>query len=118
MADLTKKLEELLAKSEGGKYVLRLYVAGSTPQSSRAIQTMEQVCKTSLKDRCELSVVDLYQQPELAKAAQILAAPTADIGQGTAPAVATAHRRTVKPRTRLAGSGFETGRELSHARRG
>ena len=76
MADLTKTFEELLAKSKGGKYVLRLYVAGSTPQSSRAIQTLEQVCKTYLKDRCELCVVDLYQQPELAKAAQILAAPT------------------------------------------
>ena len=76
MADLTKTFEELLARSEGGKYVLRLYVAGSTPQSSRAIQTLEQVCKTYLKDRCELSVVDLYQQPELSKAAQILAAPT------------------------------------------
>jgi circadian clock protein KaiB len=57
-------------------YVLRLYVTGSTTRSARAIETARQICDTYLKDRHELEVVDLYQFPEAAARAQIIAAPT------------------------------------------
>lgn len=58
------------------KYLLRLFVTGITPQSSRAIANIKKICEEHLKGRYELEVVDLYQQPQLAKEEQILAAPT------------------------------------------
>jgi circadian clock protein KaiB len=59
-----------------GKYVLRLYVAGSTPQSSRAITNIKRICETHLKDRYVLTVVDLYEHRERAREDQIMVAPT------------------------------------------
>ena len=41
-------------------YVLQLYVAGSTPQSSRAITNLKAICEAHLKGRYELTVIDLY----------------------------------------------------------
>lgn len=57
-------------------FVLRLYVAGNSPQSQRAIERAKLFCERHLKGDYELSIVDLYQQPELAGEAQILALPT------------------------------------------
>jgi circadian clock protein KaiB len=58
------------------KFILRLYVAGSTPQSSRAITNIKTICETHLKERYDLTVVDLYEQKEQAHADQIMVAPT------------------------------------------
>jgi circadian clock protein KaiB len=58
------------------RYVLRLYVTGSTKRSTRAIETARQICDAYLKGRHELEVVDLYQHPEAAAREQIIAAPT------------------------------------------
>jgi circadian clock protein KaiB len=76
MSDTIQRLESLLARSRDGKYVLRLYAAGITPQSTRAIENLTAICDTYLKDRYELTVIDLYQQPELAHDEQVIAAPT------------------------------------------
>ncbi len=62
--------------SQDGKYILRLYVAGSTPQSSRAITNLKTICETHLKGRYELTVVNLYEQRERSRADQIVVAPT------------------------------------------
>ena len=56
--------------------VLRLYVAGQTPNSVRAIDNIKHICEEYLKGRFELEVVDIYQQPVLAKGDQIIAVPT------------------------------------------
>jgi circadian clock protein KaiB len=61
---------------QDGKYVLRLYVAGSTPQSSRAITNLKAICETYLKGRYDLVVVDLYEHRERAQEDQIVVAPT------------------------------------------
>lgn len=61
---------------EKGKYILRLYVAGSTPQSSRAITNLKAICETHLKDGYVLTVVDLYEHQERARQDQIMVAPT------------------------------------------
>ncbi len=58
-----------------GRYVLRLYVAGSTPQSSRAIANLKRICERHLQGCYDLTVVDLYLHKELAKSEQILVAP-------------------------------------------
>jgi circadian clock protein KaiB len=59
-----------------GKYILRLYVAGSTPQSGRAITNLKAICEANLAGRYSLTVVDLYAQPERAREDQIVVAPT------------------------------------------
>ena len=63
-------------KEETGRYVLRLYVAGKSPKSVNAIANLKKICEENLQGRYELEVIDLYQQPTLAKGEQIIAAPT------------------------------------------
>ncbi len=58
------------------RFVLRLYVAGITPRSRDAIANVTAVCEEHLAGRFELEIVDIYQQPNLAKGEQIVAAPT------------------------------------------
>ncbi len=72
----TELFEEAAAEGGKQKFVLTLFVAGMSPKSLRAIENAKQMCERYLKDRCEFEVVDVYQQPELAKSAQIIAAPT------------------------------------------
>jgi circadian clock protein KaiB len=57
-------------------YSLRLYVTGQTPRSAASIRNLRDVCDEYLEGRFELQVIDLYQRPELAKEAQVVAAPT------------------------------------------
>jgi circadian clock protein KaiB len=55
---------------------LRLFVAGATARSRQAILHVRQLCETELKGRCKLEVIDIYQQPKLARDHQIVATPT------------------------------------------
>jgi len=72
-------------KSENGKrrsskvrklYSLRLYITGQTPRSSASVRNLRKVCDEYLEGKFELEVIDVYQRPELAREAQIIAAPT------------------------------------------
>lgn len=58
------------------KYVLRLYVTGMTARSTAAIKNIKAICEEHLPGRYELEIVDVYQQPDLAKGEQVIAAPT------------------------------------------
>lgn len=58
------------------RFVMRLYVAGGTAISLRAISNIKYVCENHLHGRCDLEVIDIYQQPDLAKENHILATPT------------------------------------------
>jgi len=57
-------------------YILRLYVTGKTPNSLRAIANVKEACERYLPGRYNLQVIDIYQQPALAEADQIIVAPT------------------------------------------
>jgi len=57
-------------------YSLRLYITGSTPRSTRAVTSIRKLCEEHLHGRYQLEVIDIYQQPEHAVLAQIIAAPT------------------------------------------
>ena len=57
-------------------YELRLYVAGLTPHSQRAIKNITAVCQKYLVGRYDLQIIDIYQKPILAKEEQIIAVPT------------------------------------------
>jgi circadian clock protein KaiB len=71
-----QSLEKSLATRPVGKYVLRLFVAGATARSHQAVLRVRQLCEAELKDNCTLEVIDIYQQPKLARANQIVATPT------------------------------------------
>jgi circadian clock protein KaiB len=58
------------------KYVLRLYVTGLTPRSTRAITAVRDVCEQHLQGNYELEIIDVYQQPARISADQIIAVPT------------------------------------------
>lgn len=58
------------------RYKLRLFITGSTPRSTRAIQNMRQICDENLKGRYDLEVIDVYDDPDATKELQIIATPT------------------------------------------
>ena len=72
----TQAFEKALATRPTGKYVLRLYVAGATDRSRRALARARHLCDVELHGQCELEVIDIYQQPILARDGQIVATPT------------------------------------------
>jgi circadian clock protein KaiB len=74
--DSTEKFEKALKELKEGKYILRLFITGMSPRSAQAIASIRQICETHLAGRFELEVIDIYQQPELARSEQIIAAPT------------------------------------------
>jgi circadian clock protein KaiB len=63
-------------KTKANEYVLRLYVAGTSSKSIRAVANIKEICERSLKNRYDLEVIDIYQQPVLVKGEKIIAAPT------------------------------------------
>lgn len=82
-------------------YLLRLFVTGSTPRSVRAIRNVMELCEANLRDRYVLEIVDIYQEPALARNAQVIAAPTLV-------------REQPKPVRRLIGDCSDTKKVLAH----
>lgn len=68
--------EVVAAHVEGARYVLRLYVTGTTRNCERAIVNTRNICEEHLQGRYDLEIVDLSQRPALAEDEQIIAAPT------------------------------------------
>jgi len=71
----TKRIERALA-APAGKCVLRLYVAGASSRSRQAVLRARKLCETEFGGNFELEVIDVYQQPILARDGQIVATPT------------------------------------------
>ncbi len=71
-----QSLEKAQKRRNKLKHVLRLYVAGMTPRSEQAIRNVMAICEKYVPGRYDLQVIDIYQQPTLAKGEQIIAAPT------------------------------------------
>ncbi|MGA2243721.1 MAG: circadian clock KaiB family protein [Verrucomicrobiota bacterium] len=67
---------KIVAAQPADKHVLRLFVAGATARSRQAILCVRELCAIKLKDQSDLEVIDIYQQPALARANQIVATPT------------------------------------------
>jgi circadian clock protein KaiB len=57
-------------------FVLRLYVAGQTPKCLRAFSNLKRICEEYLTDRYRIEMIDLMENPALARGDQILAVPT------------------------------------------
>lgn len=72
----TKKFDKAAAGIESGTYVLRLYIAGATSQSIKAITNLKRICEKHLSRRYDLEVINICQQPVLLEGEKILATPT------------------------------------------
>jgi circadian clock protein KaiB len=73
---MSAKRTRTAGRADKPKYLLRLYVTGTTGKSVRAIQNVRRICEAHLKGVYDLEVVDLYKNLPLARGAQIIAAPT------------------------------------------
>ncbi len=59
------------------KISLRLFIAGRTSRSERAIANLRRICEQELEDyQCELVVIDVLADPQQAEIEKILATPT------------------------------------------
>ena len=62
--------------NDGARWNLRLYVAGQTPRSLTAFKNLKGICEEYLQDKYYIEVIDLMENPTLARGDQILAVPT------------------------------------------
>ena len=74
--DDARAFEDSLGAEPAAQYHLRLFVAGTTPRSARAIQNIRAICEENLQGRYDLEVIDIYQHPERIKPEQIVVIPT------------------------------------------
>ncbi|MDB4960128.1 MAG: Circadian oscillation regulator KaiB [Myxococcales bacterium] len=72
---LASSARKKAAHAATGEYLLRLYVAGQTPKSVQAFHNLRQICEEHLPGRYRIEVVDLMENPALARGDQILALP-------------------------------------------
>jgi circadian clock protein KaiB len=57
-------------------YKLRLFITGSTPRSTRAIENMRRICEENLEGKYDLEIIDVYEHPEATRELQVVATPT------------------------------------------
>ena len=74
--------------------MLRLFVAGMTARSTRAVENIRAICEEHFAGAYELEVVNLYEQPARASGEQIIAAPTCVKELRFPPAASSATCRT------------------------
>jgi circadian clock protein KaiB len=70
------EMEQPGSHSFKAKYVLRLYINGSTLKSALAVKNIKQVCEQHLDGRYDLEIIDICQHANLARDEQIVAVPT------------------------------------------
>ena len=63
------------ARAAGENLRLQLFVTGASPNSERAIINLKQICETYISGQYFLEIIDVYQQPDLARLEQIVALP-------------------------------------------
>jgi circadian clock protein KaiB len=68
--------EDLALPGQGDVWYLRLYVAGQSPRSLRALANLKSLCEVHLAGRHEIEIIDLVEYPSLARSDDIIAIPT------------------------------------------
>jgi circadian clock protein KaiB len=63
------------SEKEDVEYVLRLFITGATPNSTRAVVNIKEICENNLKGKYSLEIIDVYQQSEIAEKEQLIALP-------------------------------------------
>lgn len=64
------------ASKPNDRWVMRLYIAGQTPNSIAALSNLKRICEDQLKGQYKIEIIDLLKHPRLAKEDQIVAIPT------------------------------------------
>ncbi|HSO82247.1 circadian clock KaiB family protein [Thiocapsa sp.] len=64
------------SEEDAAGWCLRLYVAGQSPRSLRAFENLKALCETHLAGRYDIEIIDLLENPRLARGDQIVAVPT------------------------------------------
>ena|SRR5579883_2747516 len=72
----SRKSQKIANIGDDSEWELTLYIAGQTPRSLAAIANLKSFCESYLPNRYRLAVVDLFEQPQLARDDQIIAIPT------------------------------------------
>lgn len=67
--------EDLLTRTGKQRYVLQLFISGLTPRSTLALATVRALCEEYLPGCYDLEVIDIYQQPAIARSEQVVAVP-------------------------------------------
>jgi circadian clock protein KaiB len=78
LRNATEAFEQALKHSalRRAKYILRLYISGSSSKSLKAVQNLKKICEEHFPEDYELEVIDIYEDPAAARDEQIIAAPT------------------------------------------
>lgn len=76
MTSQTKSNGQGIRTDEPKPWLLRLYVAGQTPKSIAAFANLKRICEEHLAGEFEIEVIDLIENPRLARDDQIVAIPT------------------------------------------
>lgn len=71
-----EQFERSLAALESRRYALTLFVSGASQSSAHAVANVREICEAHLSGRYDLNIVDLHQEPALAKEHHVLATPT------------------------------------------
>jgi circadian clock protein KaiB len=69
-------MEAAITNQSNARYLLKLYITGTTPSSTKALVNIRKICEEHLHGRYDLEVIDISQHPTLAEGEQIIAAPT------------------------------------------
>lgn len=72
---LVPKFDRTPKETEKPDFILRLFVTGASPNSTRAISNIKSICEEYLKGRYELEIIDVYQQPLTAEREELVALP-------------------------------------------
>jgi circadian clock protein KaiB len=70
-----RKSGNSVIKENAKTFVLRLFITGATPNSTRAVTNIKRICEDHLKGNYSLEIVDVYQQKEVAQQEQLIALP-------------------------------------------
>jgi circadian clock protein KaiB len=68
--------QEETAKQDNDKWILRLYIAGQSPNAMKAFKNLKAICEEQLQGQYTIEVIDLILNPQLSRDDQILAIPT------------------------------------------
>ncbi len=68
--------EKAKNKADEDTWILKLYVAGTTPKCLTAFANLKKICEEHLAGKYRIEVIDLLVNPQLARGDQILALPT------------------------------------------
>ena len=72
---MERKVDANNKKGQNFPYIFHLYITGASANSSRAITNFKNLCESCLKGKYELNIIDVYQQPHIAKGVDIIALP-------------------------------------------